>query len=263
MNKKELYILLAIIVVLLSYIIFRPNESLNYKIPKINKIEETTMEKISYMEMTLSKSGDEWLLPSGYNVSSTVIKRILSSLKEIKVIDMISSSKDFERYGLSELHPLTVMGNDIELLKIYIGNTSSTGNYTYIKLENRDEVYSVRGDLTTLIPQTEEELRDKTVFSYDHATDMIINIGEEEFILTGEELENNKLYISNLQASTFNELPRENVIITVSVKAEQDHTLIIYEKVENEYPATSSDVPYPFTLPTYVVERVLELQNQE
>lgn len=259
MSKKELYILSAIIVVLLSYIIFRPNESLNYKLPKLVKVEESSISRISYMDMTLQRDENNWLLPSGYDVSATVINRIISTITDIKVIDMISSSKNFDRYGLAELHPLTIKGKESDLLKIYIGNKSSTGSYTYVKLENRDEVYSIRGDLTTLIPQTEEELRDKTVFSYNRATEMIINISGEEIILTGEELDNNQLYISNLQASTFNELPRENPIITISVKAEKDHTLIIYEKVGNEYPATSSDVPYPFTLPEYVVQRILEL----
>lgn len=263
MSKKELYILSAIVVVLLSYIIFRPNESLNYKLPKLVKVEETSINSISYLDMTLLRDGGNWLLPSGYNVSSTVMERILNTITDIKVIDMISSSKDFERYGLSELHPLTIKGRESDILKLYIGDKSSTGSYTYVKLENRDEVYSVRGDLTTLIPQTEEELRDKTVFSYNRATEMIINIGDNEYILTGEELENNQLYISNLQASTFSELPRETPIITVSVKAEKDHTLIVYEKVDSEYPATSSDVPYPFTLPEYVVQRILELEKQQ
>lgn len=263
MSKKELYILSAIIMVLLTYIVFRPNKSINYKIPKLATVEETSITEIRYKAMSIIKSGDQWILPSSYSASETVMERVLKNLSTLKVIDMISSRKDYKPYGLDELHPLIVKSRSGRELKIYIGNRSSTGGYTYVKLEERPEVYSIRGDLTTLIPQTEEELRNRTVFSYSRAEEMTITIGEKSYTLTGEELENNQFYISNLQAASFNDLTREDVIATISVKAEDDHTLIIYEKVGDEYPATSSDVSFPFTLPTYIVDRILAVEGEQ
>lgn len=258
-NRVEIVVLSVIILLLATYIIFRKDQKINYTLPKMTTIESDEITKIDYKGFEFVKEGDEWFLPSGYKASESVMSRITSEISNIALIDMISLSKDYKRFELESDNLLKVYKNEKEILNLNIGSTSSTGNYTYVKFTNRDEIYSIRGDIKDILTENEDNLRSKVVLSFHDVDNIIITNGDNEKTLSDEASEELQLYINNLKASTFKELPRGEILLSIAITGADSHTLIIYEAVDGEYPSTSSDVDFPFTLPEYIVNKLLEI----
>lgn len=261
-NKIEISILSGLIVLLSLYIVFRDNKSINYEIPKLEKFVKEDITKITYEDFTITKKGDLWFLPSGYEAQTSKIDRMINEAASLKLIDMISDNKDYQRFGLDKSKTLKVFKNDQLLLELLTGNSSNTGNYTYIKLPNRDEVYSVRGSIESNFNKTEEDLRDKLVLSLnaEEVTEVKITKGSEVIAKSGEDLKPILDSIQSLNANNFNDLKRENELLTVEVVGKTTKTLTVFKKVGEEYPALSSDVDFPFTLPSWIVDKINEIE---
>ncbi len=259
-NKLELYILVGLIAVLSIYIFVRQDRNINYDIPKLKSMMEEDYTMISYNGFDFTKQGDQWYIPSGFKVQESIMNRIKSEISGIKIIDMISESKDYNRFGLEDSKLLKVYKNEKLLLELNVGATSSTGNYTYIKIQDRDEVYSIRGDIDNNLNKSEDELRNRQVLSFNTLNELTITKGEEVIKKTESEASDILPMLKNLQASTFKDLSREKVLLTISISGDEEKSLIIYDKIESEYPATSSDVNFPFTLPSWLVEQLLDFK---
>lgn len=258
-NKIEIYILSGLIVLLSLYIILRQDKNINYEIPKLTKFSIQDITKINYDGFELSKS-DAWYLPSGYRASENEIDKILEDIVNIKIIDMISQAGDYKRFGLDDSKELIVSKNDKTLLKLLIGSASSTGNYTYIKLPESKEIYSLRGDISRTLSKSEDDLRDKTVLTLGNISEIVVTRTDQVITKTGDETTEISTSFNNLKASNFKELSRDNILISVAFIGSTSKSLIIYEAVDGEYPATSSDVDFSFTLPEWVVNKLINLK---
>ena len=257
-SKVELYVLVGLIVVTTLYIALRQDKNINYKLPDMKTFVSGDISSINYSGFELKRSGDDWLLPSGYKIQKSAIDRITKELSDLKLIDMISKSKQYSTYGLDKSKNLTVYNGDKELLNIEIGSTSNSGNYTYVKLPNRDEVYSVRGDLNRELSKSEEQLRNRVILSCDDISTLEITKGDTFITKKSDELEDIAPTLKSLEVKGFDDIKRKNPILTLKVidTSGSVKTLIIYEKVDNNYPATSSEVNFPFTLPDWVVTKL-------
>lgn len=258
-NKLEFTILIVLIIIFSSYIIFRQDKNINYTIPIIQTIKGDELTKIDYQGFELTKSFGEWILPSGYKLSEDSKNRIITALTDLKIIDMISQAKDYDRFGLATENVLTLYNKEGELLKLEIGATSSTGNYTYIKFPDQDSVYSVRGDINQYFTTNEDDLRSKVVLNTEGVTSMDITKDGDTKTLSEAEFKEMQVYLNTLSAESFKDLSRDNLLLSMSFKGDKAKTLNIYEKQGDSYPATSSDVDFPFTLPEYVVNKLKEL----
>lgn len=261
-NKLELYIVSGLIILLSLYIIFRDNKNLNYDIPRLEKFNKEDITKIQFKDMALKKVDGLWFLPSGYEALESKVERLLSDATAIELIDMISDSKDYSRFQLDSPDVLAIFKNDERLLELLVGGSSSTGNYTYVKLPGRDEIYSVRGSIDNTFNKSELDLRNKTVFTVNSEKVKEIKITKDSETLskTGEALVPVTDLIKSVEATSFDDLDRSNEILNIEVIGDTIKTLTIFEKVDNEYPALSSEVSYPFTLPSWSVDRLLEIE---
>lgn len=258
-NKVEIIVLFIVILILTLYIVLREDKNINYTIPSMEKVISNELTKIDYQGFQISKSDGKWYLPSGYEASENSMNKIITSLVDLEIIDIISQSKDYERFGLDKENFLTLYNKEEEILKLNIGATSSTGNYTYIKFPSKDNVYSVRGDINNYLTMNEDELRSKVVLNITDITEITITKDGETKTLTESEFKEMEVYLHNLQADSFNDLKRENLLLSVNIKGNNSKTLDIYEPQNGIYPATSTDVDFPFTLPEYVVNKLIEL----
>jgi hypothetical protein len=257
-SKIELGIVAFLIVGLLAYIIFRNDNNINYNLPKMEKISRDSVSKITYNDFEITKSNGEWFLPSGYKAQKVSIDRLLAETENLRVIDMISESKNYSRFGLEEADTLKIYKNDQVLLDIKVGNTSKTGNYTYVLILGQSQVYSIRGNIKNTFNKTENDLRDKTVFTVtkDQITEIVITRGDKVINLTPEQIEEISPTIANITASNFNNLNSGEVLLTMEVKGETNKTFTIYNKVGEEYPGGSTDVDFPFTVPSWIVSKL-------
>lgn len=259
-NKLEIYILLGIIAVLSLYIILREDQNINYKIPKISLVKEDEITKIIFDKMELTTTDNIWYLPSGYKVAKNSINRIISELSGLRVIDKISDTEDYDRFSLGDPKVLQVFKNDKLVTNILIGSTSSTGNYTYIKFPDDKSVYSIRGDIKELFGEGETELRSKTILTATDIQEVIINNKDGEVVKTGEDLKDLQ-FLTSIEADSFKVLPRDETLLTLTIKVGESYkSVIIYNKVENEYPATSSEVNFPFTLSENLVNKISDIK---
>lgn len=261
-NRLEIIILSSLIAILALYIVFRDNKNINYEIPKLEKIAKEDITKLSYNDFEITKK-EVWYLPSGFEIDSSKIDRLLSDASSVKLIDMISDNKDYTRFGLDDPDTLKFFKNDQLLLELALGNKSSTGNYTYVKLTNRDEVYSVRGDLKSIFNKTEGDLRNRRVLTLDQdsVSEIILTKSGETETKTGDDAKSYSGNILELNCDTFSDLDRSEELIKIEVKQDSiTKTLTIFNMVDDKYPALSSDVDFPFTLPTWVVDKLLETE---
>jgi len=261
-NKIEIGVVSFLIVALLAYIIFRNDSNINYSLPKMEKISKDFVSKITYNDFEITKSNGEWFLPSGYKAQEVSMDRLLAETENLKVIDMISESKNYSRFGLEEPDTLKIYKNDQVLLELKVGNTSSTGNYTYVLIPGQTPVYSIRGNIKNTFNKTENDLRDKTVFTItkEKVTEIVITKGDKIINLTPEQIEEISPTIASIAASNFNNLSKDGVLITMEVKGATNKTFTIYNKVGEEYPGESSDVDFSFTVPSWIVSKLEALE---
>ena len=172
--KKEYIILLLIIVVLVIYIALRKDSRIQYEIPEV---AELAPEKISGIvikgitsEILLAKENDKWLIGDDkYVADAYKVEKMIDFLKKPLLITVVSDSKDYIRYGLDEKNMITVkaLSGENQQRLIEIGYQADVRNHTFIKLENDTRVFQAREDLRDIFSADIDDIRDKTVLSFN------------------------------------------------------------------------------------------------
>ena len=170
MTKRKIFLLSLIGVLAVTYI-FQLIFASRGKITEIKvkgeiaKIEITNKEE----KLDLTKNEDSWLISENLPAKAELIQTLSSTLSSIKVIDSIKknpSPADFEKYGLTS--GITVEGYSADskkLVKLLIGKTSTTGNQTYIQLNDSKEILLVSLNLNDYFSITEKQLLDMTLYT--------------------------------------------------------------------------------------------------
>ena len=103
--KKEYCILVLLIVLLSIYLIFKKTDRNHYEIPKLPVIATNTVTKIEIIKpdstIVLNKKDPDWLIaPHDYPADPDRIKKMLKAIKKIILTNMVSESKNYNRYNL-------------------------------------------------------------------------------------------------------------------------------------------------------------------
>ena len=162
--------------------------------------------------------------------------------------------------------------------------------YTFIKLEDDYRVYQAREDLRDIFSTDIDDIRDKTVLSFN--SEEVENIYLKR---DGKELAFNKKGMpseeeegktvtrwetgdgKNIDAALMNSLLSDilgikcseyiydinNVelgdpLYVIRVRDKNEHTLTVYPKKEDDYRAVSSDNPTPFSLYSWRIDNIIE-----
>jgi hypothetical protein len=190
--KKEYIFLLAVIVALSAYVIFRDTDRTHYELPTLPTMDEAQISKIEISKggttIVLDKEGSEWLLrPEGYPANEERVEDMLESMETLTVTALVSESESYGRYDLDEEDKITVKAWAGDVLKrdFAVGKAASSFQHTFVKLSGNDRVYHGRGNLRNQFDQTVEGLRDKTVLSFDRNDIQEIHItkGKESLAL--------------------------------------------------------------------------------
>lgn len=287
--KKEYIIALVFIILSLIYLLLRNDSQVNYAIPPfadLNKDEITVVSMISGNEtVELKKTGDTWRInPQGYKADISQINRLLSESANLSIVDLISSREDYSRYELNDEKGLSVSISTDEGLvrKFTLGKSSSTAIYTYIRLPEKQGVYSVQGNLKNVFSLSVDKWRDQQVLNFDStsAGALELNRGERsrtyiktavsetpQWSLDGAILENSSEMDNHLKTlgmlkttGYLNEDiigdPQASVKVTTP---SGEHTLEIYGKQDKGYGARSSYVDGAFLIPFYIGDMILKL----
>lgn len=185
--KKEYFILAAILVALILYLVLHRSNRTHYQLPELS---EVSGKHISKLEITtegnsiiFSKKDNTWYIePKGYRADSTKVKNILNAIEKLKLTALISESKNYVRYDLrndKNIHVKAWHGKTL-LREFDIGKPAPTFKHTFVKLPDDPNVYHARGDFRQNFDRSVDDFRDKTVLSYAQNTIRGIKLTHEK-----------------------------------------------------------------------------------
>ena len=189
--KKEYAILIIVIVALSMYLILHnPNRSL-YRLPSVPNVAGEDITKIEIVKPDTSvllnkKSGSWQIAPKGYPADPDKVKNMLDIIEKLTVTALVSESKNYILYDLNDDKKITIKAwaGDMLTREFDLGKKAPSYRHTFVKLAGDDRVYHARTDFREKFDQTVENLRDKTVFSFEETEIQEIRItkGEQSMV---------------------------------------------------------------------------------
>ena len=247
--------------------------------------------------VTVVKEDERWLLqPRGYPADPGKIENILATLSNLKTTALASEAKDYQRYELDEDRKISVKAWAGDTLKreLDIGKAAPSFRHTFVKLADDPRVYHARDNFRGKFDFEAADLQDKSVMRLEKAEVSSVHIVntagrsgfERQATGDGQESSENpptswqrdngqtadraaieKLLgtVADLNCRKFIDgLSKEDLgepVYTLGIKNGGVHTLSIYPKQTadaDQYPATSSETPFPFYLSAALAEQIMQ-----
>lgn len=172
--KKELIILIAIIIALSIYLTLRNRDRTRYVLPELPALSSKEVSKIEVSRkassFTLEKKDNQWVIPpKAYPADMIIVNNMLEMLEKLTITTLVSESKSYERYGLDEDNRVSVKAWADGTLKrdFDIGKEGPSSRLTYIRLSGDHRVFHATEDFRWKFDQKISELRDSEVLSFD------------------------------------------------------------------------------------------------
>ncbi|MFH1983169.1 MAG: DUF4340 domain-containing protein [Pseudomonadota bacterium] len=171
--KTEYLVLTAIIIAAAAYLVLHKQNREHYTLPKLPSVAVDKITRVeiarSAQTITLTKDGDIWkITPGGYTADGAKVKGMLSAIADLSLTALVSESKAYARYDLSEDKRIrvTAYGGDRQLDSVDIGKAAATFQHTFVKLSGDDRVYHGAGDFRRQFDRSVEDLRDKVIMTF-------------------------------------------------------------------------------------------------
>jgi len=172
--KKEYCILVVIIAILAVYIYLHKSNEMHYQLPELPqlKTEDITKLQISQPEndIGLKQSNGQWTIePEGFTANKGKIQKLLAPISDLSLTALASTSKTYNRYGLSKSKRIQVKAwqGDKLVRSFYVGKSGKNHSTAFVKLTDDPNIYVVSSNLKNKFSKNKEELRDKTVLTFD------------------------------------------------------------------------------------------------
>ena len=189
--KKEYLILLLIIVVLSAYLSMRKKDRTLYELPVLPGISKKDISKIEITKgktsIVLNNKDDQWYIGSQqYPADKNKINEMLDASEKLTLTALVSESKNYIRYDLTDEKKINVKAWQADTLKrnFDIGKAASSFRHTFVKLADDDRVFHARENFRNKFDQSVDNLREKTVFSVQVAGIDQIRITKDQQSLT-------------------------------------------------------------------------------
>lgn len=182
--KKELIVLVVVIVVLSAYLINYKKDNTHYSLPEITKISQKQAVglEIKYHGevIKLHKKGEQWYSDEkDYLMDKYKIDEMLKVISNLKITDLVSEKSaglnqdnsdqsNYKRYELADDNSILIKisGDDKKSFEFKIGKSAQSYNHTFIKLSGNPNIYLAQENFREEFEISLEELRDKTVLSF-------------------------------------------------------------------------------------------------
>ena len=190
--KKEYFILLFIIVALSVYLALRSENQTHFKLPHPAKADSQKINRLLLTKgdrtIELDKKDDQWsIAPKGYAADNIKVRNMVKAAVDLTPTDLISESGNYDRYDLTEAKKINVRAfADKQVVRNFdIGRVAPTYQHTFARLGDDPKVYQVRGRLDDTFGQTIDQLRDRTVVSFDKddISELIVDKGAQSLAL--------------------------------------------------------------------------------
>ena len=278
------YALPALIIVsLVLYLGLRNRDRLLYDLPQLPEMAVAEVDRVEIVKgdrlVAVRKQGDGWLLePDEFPAATAQVDTMVRALASLEITDLVSEHSAYSRFELDPESALriTAFRGGTVLRTVELGKEARTYQHTYVKVEGDPRVYQAAGDLGNYFPVVGDVLRDKLVLKVDIDTvgEIVARSPGEELVLRkrpaleegaapdwvtadGGEWNSAKVAeslqrLANLSTFRFAEGPPApgNEVLELTLKTEvgATHTVTVYARSGNSYPAISSGSDYPFLL---------------
>ena len=191
--KKEYIFLIIIIVALSAYVIMRNGDKTHYRLPILPEIAGKDISKIEISKkggtLILQRKDEDWYMqPEGYRADKDKAKKIEETIGKLKLTTLVSESKNYRRYELDEEKKIKVKAwkGDTLIRNFEVGKAASSYRHTFVKIADNKNVYHALENFRSKLEHTAEDLRDKTVLSFEknEIHEIQIKKGEKAFVLT-------------------------------------------------------------------------------
>ena len=194
--KKE-YIILAIVIVALGlYLALRNVDRTSFQLPTPDKLKSASIDRVIVTKegrtVELKKKDDKWFIqPKNYPASPSTVQNMLKAGTELTITALASESGTYDRYDLSDDKKINVqLFEDGKKKRDFdIGREAGTYQHTFVKLEGDKRVYHARGSLDRTFDRSIEDLRDKTVLTFDEPsiTEIAVQKGDKQIAIARKE----------------------------------------------------------------------------
>jgi len=168
MNRK-IIISLGIVALLLGYIYLSDHKG-GDDFPDLKEWKGSSSEILIEgpgSTVKLVNLNGKWLINKGkFPADKTKVEAIEKKLRDLDFTDLISTQKFYDKYDLTAEKAVKVrisQGDDV-VRQVMVGKKSSTGKHTYVRIDNKPEVYQVAGILEGDLKMGVEDLRDMEIF---------------------------------------------------------------------------------------------------
>jgi Domain of unknown function (DUF4340) len=195
--KKEYLILLLIIVALSIYLAVHTQNQTHFELPRPAQADTQKINRILITKganaVELTRQDDKWSIgPKGYPADNVKVRNMVKAAADLSITDLISESGNYERYDLTDDKKINVQafeGKD-RVRNFDVGRMAPTYQHTFTRLGDDPRVYQARGHLNETFNQTVDQLRDRTVLSFEKSdlTGLVIQKGPRSLTLTQKEL---------------------------------------------------------------------------
>jgi hypothetical protein len=172
--KKEYIILGALIIVLLFYLILKKSDKVQYEIPVIKPLIKADIGKVEIRwkgkTITFNKKETKWVVgEKQYPVDEGKINNIIDTIAELSLSEMVSESRNYKPYELDDEKKIAVKAykEDDIIREFEIGKQAATFGHTFVKIAGDDKVYYARESFRGYFEREIDDLRDKTVLTFD------------------------------------------------------------------------------------------------
>ncbi len=300
--SKRIGISIGIIAVLLLYVVIA-NISRSPDVPDLSlpdgAIDEILITR-SVGTIRIFKKEGKWVVSDeAYPADAKIIGELEKRFREIRLSDLISSKGYYARYDLTpdKYTEVIFKKGDKAIQDFKIGKKSSTSQHTFVKIDNRPEIYLSEGTFDIVINRTQDDFRDREVLKIGpgDVTAFSVNYLGREFVFTKEAAQKpgekdakkaarkpvgerwvcsafpdvaldagriNSLLqgLDPLRATSFPDIKKEILpqrLCMLQIKALNKEIILTLFKKDDQYIATTSENPYVYGVDKWSVEKFL------
>ncbi len=169
MNRK-MAVSLGVIALLLGFVIIR-NMKKSSGLPDFSDWKGSPSEiifKKGDKIVSMKNRDGKWLIgQEEFPADSSIIQNIENTLKKMVFTDMVSKQGFYEKYDLATgtAYHITLLKDGNRVRELLLGKKSSTNRHTYVRIDERPEIYLVSETFETIIDKSAADFRDKKIFA--------------------------------------------------------------------------------------------------
>ena len=283
-GNRITYIVLAGLILLLSlYLALRQRDRMQYTIPELDELRAAEIGMIEIEQsgevVKLVRSGEIWQIqPGNYPADPELIDQVLTAAATLKLTELVSVTGNYGRFGLEEQSRIrvTVYKEQEPLRSFELGKSASTYRHTFVRIDGDERVFQAPGDPGAFFGLSGQDLRDRSVLSFDQKTITDISaqgdgwsveltkVGTTWTDKSGGPVERETIgellaTLSDLDAFSYAEQGRQEDrhIFSITLTGSKTYTLDVFPRQDNLYPARSSENTHPFNLYYAVTENII------